>query len=296
MFSGLRFAADMSFKIDGVRGFNESGVTYSRTGKAFPNGLLQEKLKYLHNLDFEIAGASIDHPNLCDKTRSITNSHGNSVDGVSVWVFDHMGMDNKSFEYRLERAHDRVLELNGSGFSFVNFVDHFRICNIDDFLAFEEKALNAGLEGVMGRKPRGPYKHGRSTMLDQYLWKFKRFVDVELPIVGFEEGLSNQNAVKYNEQGYMDRQTLKSGMVPANTLGKIIVDWHGQELKVSCGKMKHSLRKFVWENKSAFYGVFFTMRYFGYGIKNLPRFPRFITFRDPKDDTLMQHLMKGYVA
>lgn len=278
----------LSFKIDGVRGINEGGVIYSRTGKAFPNKYLQEKFANAVDLDFEIVHGNPTDDNLCDITRGMCNSFSQPVDRTKLFVFDRLGKDAIAFKSRHALASNMLKKLNDSD---INIVQQFEMEGLEAILEFEEWALSLGYEGIMGRRPLSPYKHGRSTAAEGFLWKLKRFTDEEVQICGFIEETRNDNPLVTNSQGYAERSTHKANMVPTNTLGKFKAIWRDQEIVVSCGKLSHEQRKFIWLHQDLFMHQWFTMRFFGYGMRSLPRQGRFVHFRDPYDETL--HVSAG---
>jgi len=274
----------LSFKIDGVRGINEDGVTYSRTGKAFPNKLLQKKFANAVNLDFEIVHGGPTDDNLCDITRGMCNSFGQPVDSTKLFVFDRLGKDAVAFRSRHASASKMAKATNNPD---VHVVQQFEVEGLEAILEFEEWALALGYEGIMGRRPLSPYKHGRATANEGFLWKLKRFTDEEVQISGFIEETRNDNPLLVNSQGYAERSTHKANMIPTDTLGKFKAIWRDQEIVVSCGKLSHEQRKSVWLHQDLFMHQWFTMRFFGYGMRNLPRQGRFVHFRNPWDETYM---------
>lgn len=273
----------LSVKIDGVRSINENGTLYSRTGKAFRNTLLQKKFSIIKDLDFEIVHGGPTDENLCDVTRGMCNSFSQPVGITQVFVFDMLGKDNVAFRSRHSLA-SRIVEDLGN--PQIHIIEQVEVNSVEEILAFEEWALALGYEGIMGRRPRSPYKHGRSTDAEEFLWKMKRFTDEEVQIIGFIEETRNDNPLIINSQGYAERSSCKANLVPAGTLGRFIALWRGIEIVVSCGKLKHDQRQYIWDNKSKFLNVYFTMRFFGYGMRDLPRQGRFIQFRNPWDETL----------
>ena len=149
---------------------------------------------------------------------------------------------------------------------------------------FQEAVLAQGAEGVMIRSPNGKYKQGRSTLKEQILLKLKNFEDAECTIIGFEEKMHNNNVAKTDELGYTERSMSKDGLVPANTLGALVVhsdEWG--EFKIGTG-FDDKLRKEIWNNKGEYLGKLAKFKYFaveaGY---NKPRFPVFLGCRSKLD-------------
>src|SRR5437899_138139 len=86
-----------------------------------------------------------------------------------------------------------------------------------------------GFEGVMLRKPDGPYKFGRSTVREGYLMKVKRFTQEEAVVVGYEEQETNLNEATKDALGHTKRSSHKAGKRPAGVLGALRVsNGHGE--------------------------------------------------------------------
>lgn len=105
----------------------------------------------------------------------------------------------------------------------LQLVEH---CGVDDLYALEcmeESYVEQGFEGLMGRSPYGPYKQGRATMREGWLWKLKRFEDAEAVVIGAEEQLHNNNLHTLQRAGKAVRSTHKAGMQRTGLLGALIV-------------------------------------------------------------------------
>jgi DNA ligase-1 len=134
--------------------------------------------------------------------------------------------------------------------------------NAEEFALYEDNALSIGAEGVMIRSPNGRYKQGRSTLKEQILLKKKVFSDSEFTVVGFKEKMHNANEAKVNELGHTSRSTHKENLIPASTLGAIVV--HSDEFgtfDVGTG-FDDKLRKEIWENKDQWVGALVKVKYF----------------------------------
>lgn len=288
-FNKLRFPLDCSVKLDGIRGVVKGGVVKSRKYIDLPSRQVQRMFGNWGELDGEvIVGDERD----ADNVMNLTQSHVMSVDkphpDVTYRVFDCADLEvaNEPFAKRLEYAREMVIAY-GKAFPevapFVSIVEHTRCDTLDELLAFENWALSVGYEGVMMRDPLGRYKHNRGTFKEGLIYKLKRFIDTESRIIGFEEGTTNTNPDIRDNLGNAKRSTAKEGMVLSGTLGKFIVDYQGQELRVAPGAFKHPQRLHIWQNQKAYLGKWLKYRYMAYGIKDLPRFPRAVSFRDEMD-------------
>jgi DNA ligase-1 len=130
-----------------------------------------------------------------------------------------------------------------------------------------------------------PYKYNRCTEREGWLLKVKEFRDSEAIIEGFVEMQHNHNEATVDELGLAKRSTHQANKKAAGTLGVMIGrDIHsGQIVTIGPGKMKADEKLHVWSNQGLYLGKISKYRYAPYGVKELPRFPRHIVWRDPLD-------------
>ena len=267
-------------KLDGIRTNIRDKRVLSRTLKDLPNKLLVGTFGSLKGLDGEFIVGSPVAEGVYNRTYRVIMKEEHHIDDVKLYVFDTNEEEykEKPFSVRYARAKELVKAYNHPQ---VVLLEHTVIDTLTDLLTFEKGALDAGYEGVMGRSLDGPYKYGRVTMKQGFLFKLKRFTDVEVVVIKLVEQLTNTNEKTFNELGRSQRSTHKVGMIPANTLGGFVVDMDGAVLDCGCGVLKHKEREEIWEaGQEESVGRTFTMRFFGYGVKDKPRFPRFIGWRD----------------
>jgi DNA ligase-1 len=141
-----------------------------------------------------------------------------------------------------------------------------------------------GHEGLMLRHPDATYKFGRSTVRQQGLLKVKAFEDDEALVVGFEELYRNLNEAFTSETGYTKRSTHQENKVPGNTMGALIVQspkWNST-FNIGTGFSADDRQK-IWDNRGAFQNKFVKFKYLKAGMKDVPRHPVFLSWRDPID-------------
>jgi DNA ligase-1 len=151
--------------------------------------------------------------------------------------------------------------------------------------AFYDEALENGYEGVVLKDPSGFYKWGKCTAKEGIQYKIKPENDAEAMVTGFYEAEENQNEQFINEIGEHKRSTHQAGKVGKGTLGGFLAKdvATGRDIRVPCGKMKHSERQHVWDNQAQYMGEFFTYRSMGYGELNQPRQARWYRWRHVVD-------------
>jgi DNA ligase-1 len=66
-------------------------------------------------------------------------------------------------------------------------------------------------------------------------------------------------------------------------LGKFKVEFQGQIISVAPGTFSHEERRWIWDNRDQVRGKILKFRHFPHGVKELPRQPRALGFRDKMD-------------
>lgn len=264
----LKFPVLASPKLDGVRAIIREGVVLSRSLKPIPNRHVQLVFgrPELEGLDGELILGDPNHPEAYRRTVSAVMSIA-GVPDVDFHVFDRW---NRDYPY------NEVTLSNG----LTTPVCSTMIRTMEELEEYEVALLDKGYEGVMLRDPQSPYKFGRSTTKEGYLLKLKRFADSEAEIIAFEELMHNQNEVTINETGNTERSTKQDGLLPAGTLGALVVrDIHsGVEFKIGTGFTAAERQKF-WNLRAFLRGALVKYQYFPTGSKEKPRFPSFRGFR-----------------
>lgn len=280
-FKDLQYPLLASPKFDGIRGVVQ-GAVMSRTMKPIRSYQVQDRYKDLRFCDGELIIGEPTNPDCYNLCQSHVMSFDKPHEDLRYYVFDWTEHTSLEFYRRLEKAEEYVNKVHASVENLF-FVPHVIIENEDDLLSFEDKCLEEGYEGIMGRDPLGIYKEGRATWKQALIFKLKRFTDDEGLIVGFEEGTENKNEQETDERGYAKRSKARDGLVASGMLGKFLVDYKGLLLKVAPGNFKHEQRKEIWERQDEYLNKHLKFRFFGYGVKDLPRFPRAVGFRDKED-------------
>lgn len=282
-FDYLSYPLLASYKLDGIRGVPIAGTVCSRTLKALRSRQVQKKYGKHSWLDGEMIIGEPTDPNQINLCQSHIMSFDKPHPDLRFYVFDCANTLLKDMPFR-ERLHITKQLVEDTKDPSIYFLEHKQINSYEELICFEEEALNLGYEGLMLRNPEGRYKHNRATMLDNIIFKLKRYIDDEGLLIGLEEMYTNTNEMTRDERGYAKRSSAKEGLVPAGTTGKFIVKWKDLTLKVSPGKFKHDELQYIWNNQKEFIEkVYVKFRFFGYGMLNMPRFPRAITFRSPED-------------
>jgi len=150
----------------------------------------------------------------------------------------------------------------------------------------EEHFLDQGYEGVMLRAYHGPssyYKFGRSTVKEGGLLKLKRFVDSEARVVGVEEEMANMNEATTDALGHTKRSAHAEGKVGKGRLGALICETpEGVRFNIGTG-FDAAQRELFWRERDKLIGQLAKYKHFPIGVKDAPRFPVFLGWRDEDD-------------
>lgn len=148
---------------------------------------------------------------------------------------------------------------------------------------YEEQCVSEGYEGICHRTIDSPYKHGRSTLREQWLVKMKRFVTAEAGVIGTYELMGNNNPMTYNMLGHAERSSHKANMVGKGVLGGLLLRLpDGREFGVGTG-FDSTQRRDLWLQRDSLIGKTVTFKHQPHGAKDLPRTPVFVGFRDDRD-------------
>jgi len=267
--NALRYPLLASPKLDGVRAFVENGIVLSRSRKLIPNFHVQEKFKHLEGYDGELI---VGDPTAKDCYRTTVSGvmSQSGEPAVHFMVFDQVRIPTDFFQYRLQCVEDKYR------------LPHKEISSAEKLLHYEEEVLNSGYEGVILRDPKGQYKFGRSTLREQGMLKLKRFEDSEGVVVGFDELMHNGNPATTNALGHTEHSSHKAGLEGRNTLGALRVEWNGMEFGIGTGFDDAERRK-IWDQRSTHLGLVVKFKYLPIGVKDKPRHPVFLGWRNKED-------------
>jgi DNA ligase-1 len=275
LYEDVKYPCYIQPKLDGIRCLAIDGVAYSRKMKPIPNQYVQKVFKELnlHGLDGEL----MVHGDFNSVQSAIMSEDGEPE--FYLAVYDYWDSD-LPYSDRAALYTTKIFEINKP--LFVKRV-------ISEFVNTPEEAERAvakyveqGYEGGILRSPNGRYKQGRSTFKEGFLLKLKSFHDSEAVVIGFEEKMSNENTLETDERGYAKRSSKKEGMVPANTLGSLQVDWNGVVFNIGSG-FTDIQRKDIWDNKENYLGKLANFSYQEITKYGVPRFPVWRGFRSELD-------------
>jgi DNA ligase-1 len=274
----LKYPVLATPKLDGIRVLKVNGKAVTRKFKPVPNTHIRELLeKYLPD--------GIDGEIMTPGTFNDIQSKVMSFDGepeFTFYAFDFV-YDDLNTPY-WSRVADMIRVVYTKAPFKIVILEPVEINSIEELLAFEQQCLSQGHEGVMIRTPNGKYKCGRSTPKEQILMKLKRFHDAEAKVVGFEEKLHNDNKQEKDEFGLAKRSSKKDGLIPANTLGSLVVEDLKTGVRFGIGSgFDDELKREIWIHRKKYKNKIVKYKYQSIGTKDAPRFPVFLGFRSKLD-------------
>lgn len=265
----------LTTKIDGGRiiAIKENGIVkfYTRAGQEY-EGLvdLEQELVNITDNNFVLDGeitllnpGKLTSKEQYKETMKITRKDGEKH-GVKMLVFDMMPVAN----FKMQKCPISYWSRRGdlTAFFDLNNFTYFKKLpvlykGIDTAKILEllDQQTRNGEEGIMINIADAPYDFKRTNNL----LKVKKMQDIDLPIIGFEEGTNRH-------QG---------------RLGAFLVDYNGDIVKVGSG-LSDELREDIWQHQEDWLGRTISIQYFEEttnqnGRKSL-RFPVYLDYRTDK--------------
>jgi len=274
----LRYPCMASPKLDGVRGIVRDGVVYSRSNKPIPNKHVQAKFKHLEHFDGELIVGNPCSTTVYRDTVSIVMSHDKPADEVRFIAFDHVKNLTASYDGRRN-----LLIKDAVKHKHEDIHTQCEIMSHDELVEYEADCLTLGYEGLILRDPASFYKQGRSTVNEGILLKVKQFLDAEAVVIGFAERMRNDNEAVISELGRTKRSSHQAGKSGRGDLGALVLRSDtGVEFNIGTG-FDDAERDHVWQNRDRYLGKFAKYKFFPVGVKEAPRHPVFLGWRDPVD-------------
>lgn len=268
-FDVVKFPVLATPKIDGIRCILwDEGLKYcsplTRRLKPIPCDFVRQCLRKLPaGLDGELTVGK----NFNETMRGIMTQAGEP--DFTFHVFDWFLDPSMTYEERVARYR----RLKGLP-EWVVLLEPRPVVSVPDLEDKLAAALTMGYEGLVVRGKHCKYKHGRSTIREQGMMKVKVRVNSTATVVGFDELMRNKNLAEVDARGYLGRSTDRSGMVPANTLGALVVQdcETGREFRVGTG-FTDAQRESIWRNQQEWMGRVVKYCHQPAGAVDLPRAP-----------------------
>lgn len=275
-------------KLDGIRVLvGEDGYLYTRSLKPVRNTEIQSLVRNLKDelsgLDAEIIVGDATAEDCYRRTSSAVMSFENDdIAYATIQVFDiwnHPGDFDDRYGALLGRMSNWP--------EWVQVVPNSLLSDMQMLREYEERKLEEGHEGIILRRRDAFYKKGRGTPTKGELIKMKRFADAEGVIVAVHEEMHNANEATIGLLGQTERSGHKENLIGKGTLGAIEVKldpqkWPSEVVRVGTG-FDAQQRQHLWQHRDSLIGKVAKYKYFEVGVKDAPRFPVFLGFRDADD-------------
>lgn len=289
-------------KIDGVRAMNLEGTLTGRSLDPFKGFGITPYFSQPEFIGFDGEMTFGNKPNCGERLCSLTTGAMGRFKGETEmpdlhwWVFDLVTPDTvkRRYEDRHVSLFHKVLELNHPR---IHIVPSY-VVDTPALLAHSIARFAAdGYEGTIIRNPNSIFKPGRSTQEGQ-LWRVKPWADFEILVTGITEGQMNGNEAKTNTLGRTERSSAKAGMVPNGQVGSIqgtmLRDFHdpttgkmlfpkGLPVTAGSGEMSVAEATDYFINPRKIVGHIAKVKTMTHGVKDLPRFPTYVSHRLPQD-------------
>lgn len=275
-------------KLDGIRVLvGEDGYLYTRSLKPVRNAEIQSLVRNepgLVGLDAEIIVGDKTAEDCYRRTSSAVMSYDNDdIAYATLWVFDIWNDPFSDYDDR----YGQLIERSADWPDWVQIVPTALLHDMQMLNEYEARLLEQGHEGVILRRRDALYKQGRGTPKQGELIKLKRFSDMEGVIVACHEEMHNANPATINALGYTEHSGHQENLIGKVTLGafELKIDeqkWPSGFVRVGTG-MSAQQREVFWSERDSLIGKTVKFKYFEVGVKDAPRFPVFLGFRDVDD-------------
>jgi ATP-dependent DNA ligase len=206
-------------------------------------------------------------------------------DGLKFYCFDYI--TNNYFD---QPYFDRYLNSVGLESYFdkeiFELIKVFPIYSMEELKSSFDKVIAADYEGLILRDPKGHYKFGRGSIKEGLIYKVKPFETWDAQIIGIVQATEvNPNAEKkINELGRSVTSKKLEDRILIEQAAGFIVKYEGKDLTVPLGGHTAVEKKAVWKNKDSYVGRWIEYKGMEIGMKDVPRIPKFVRYREDKDE------------
>lgn len=287
-FTKLKFPCWGMPKVDGVRALNVNGKALGRSLKPHANKHFTKvySKEEFSGFDGEVTFGDIRGESLCRDTTSVLNR----IEGEPkvVWnLFDyvHPSVIDKPYKERYELLDKLIVQTKGCDSCVIQIIPYTVLHSIQEAEDYYQDQLELGYEGAIYRDPLAAHKSGRCTAKEAAYVRAKPQSDKEAKVIRLVEAEQNLNEAKINELGRTERSSHKENKVGKGMVGMLVcIDVEtGMEIDVGAGKLTHEERIYYWEHPEEMIGQYIKYRSMDKGVKDKPRFARYICKRAESD-------------
>lgn len=290
----LTYPMFASAKLDGVRCIIKEGEIVSRTLKPIRNKNVKAMLQMLadqnKNDGWVFDGELYSHMVSFQEIVGCVMSHDKPLPpGLFYAVIDMMRLDewneetSSSFSVHYKDMH--IIAHAGTA-PHIRRIKQTLVHDADEARHAFDVFLGYSYEGLMLRCPTRGYKHGRTTLKENWLFKFKNWLDYDGEIIEVIEKKAMKEGIerKKDAMGHLEHSHKKDDYEQVGTMGALRVRLDaGREVKIGTWKgLTDETRQSLWDDRENIVGRWVRFKGQAAGIKDLPRIPCNLEFRDEK--------------
>jgi len=288
-----------SYKLDGIRCIFKDGEMLSRALKPIVNKQLQEKFQPLkdlskkHNIildgELYIHGTTFQQIVHYVMTEDFTDERSikkykkvlTIPNELKFYCFDCIIKNNYKMPFYERYSFAVDLETGMRNIMITLRQDILK--NEKEIKDLYQKALDNKYEGLILRKRDSPYKLGRGTLLEGYIFKFKPYKTFDGYITGVVQAtqVKPDAEKKVNELGNSCTSRKKDDRVLIEKAAGFYVIYNDVEQKVTLS-MSDEEKEEVWKNKEQYIGKWIEFKGMEIGAKDKIRHPVMLRFREDK--------------
>ena len=212
---------------------------------------------------------------------------------LALYVFDMMSVDEwyggteRPFLERVDEYQQWIQRHWSDHPDWVQAVDQAMLREPSDLDELYSLCLKRNLEGCVTRPAFSKYKHGRATVNEGLMFKWKKWVTVDAKVIGFKPAtvMKEDAPRETNEMGGLKQVHSKEHRVETDEIGSIQVrTLEGVEFFATGSKdMTVEWPANEAELKAIWMGHWVEVKYQETGTKDKPRMPAILRFRPDLD-------------
>jgi hypothetical protein len=284
----LEYPCFGSIKYDGSYCLVYGGELYSRRLKKHANKLLKKRFKEILNLsDWVFMGELCSTSLAFNRNQSVLRDETAPLLDLHLYLFDCMSkveFDSKHCPTPFNQRYQRLMGFTAG--EYVTAVDQILLESYNEAQGFYDNVIANGHEGIVTRSLVGKYKFGRLTANDNIMFRHVELERCDAKVLDVVEADRLKAGVENPvlASGLKDRQYKQDNYEPSNTAGSLKVeDQYGRIYYAGFGEgWDNKLKQLVWDNKAVLIGKTVEIEYKVAGIKDVPRQPKVVRFRDDK--------------
>ena len=288
----IPYPSFISRKYDGNRILIKPGQWLTRSLKKQPNKRLREFFPEIFDAAYSQAmvfDGEMYHPDLSfSQLQSRVRSHNGDLSGVKLYLFDCIPFPQWECGFS-QIYHSRYTDLQTfAGLPNVVIVEQITVDDFVEAKQYYHKFLTEGYEGAILRSRIGKYKHGRATVNECNIFKFKEMATEDGQIIfvhqrrKMKEGLERTRDVL----GHLERSHKQEDYEWDDQVGSIEVrlrDGRKVCIGFSEGWCQAKRKRMIWDRRDSIVGRWVEFKYMEHGTKDVPRMGRLIRFRPDLD-------------